>query len=82
MEITLLEQILKSHLPNCTITVSGDGHHFQALIVGSIFDGKNKLARHRLVYSAVVSYIASGQLHALSLKTYTPEEWKNIQHKE
>lgn len=51
------------------------GGHFRALIVAGVFAGKSALQRHRLVYAAVSDRM-KGEIHALALRTYTPEEWR------
>lgn len=63
-------------LPDCEVTVSGDGSHFDAVVVGDVFAGKSMVAKQKLVYATVNDIITSGQLHALSIKTYTPSEWE------
>ena len=57
-----------------SIDISGDGHHFQAVVISKAFEGKRAVARQQLVYATVQSDISSGALHALSLKTLTPAE--------
>ena len=58
------------------IEVEGDGHHFFAHIVSSAFEGKARLARHRLIKDGLANKIASNELHALSISTAaTPAEW-------
>ena len=60
---------------NCqSVTVVGDGSHFEAVIVSSEFEGKRPVARQQMVYATVQAEIASGELHAISLKTLTPAE--------
>ena len=60
---------------SCTsVTVSGDGYHYEAVVVSSEFEGKRPVARQQMVYATVQEDIASGELHALSLKTHTPSE--------
>ncbi len=56
------------------IQVAGDGQHFEALIVSPEFRGKLPVARHQLVYSALGERMHA-DIHALSMKTLTPEEW-------
>lgn len=65
-------------LPCEHIEVEGDGHHFYAQIVSSQFEGKARLARHRLIKDGLADKIASNELHALSIATAaTPTEWAN-----
>jgi len=71
-----VKKLILAGLPDCEITVKGDGSHFDAIVVGDVFDGKSMVAKQKLVYATVNDYIKSGQLHALSIKTYTPAEWE------
>lgn len=71
-----VKKLILSGLPDCDVTVNGDGSHFDAIVVGDIFDGKSLVAKQKLVYATVNEQITSGQLHALSIKTYTPAEWE------
>jgi acid stress-induced BolA-like protein IbaG/YrbA len=59
----------------CThLQVDGDGHHFDAVIVSEAFRGKRAIARHQMVY-AVLGDRMKEEIHALSMKTLTPEEF-------
>ena len=55
--------------------VTGDGYHYQLHIVSDVFIGKRTVARQQWVYSKLKAYITSGSLHALSMKTFTRQEW-------
>jgi acid stress-induced BolA-like protein IbaG/YrbA len=57
------------------IEVVGDGRHFEALIVAPAFAGKSRVQRHQLVYAALGERMRE-QIHALSMKTLTPDEWR------
>ena len=57
------------------LEVSGDGQHFQALIVSIAFAGKSRVQRHQLVYAALGERMRA-EIHALSMQTLTPAEWK------
>jgi len=56
------------------VEVTGDGAHFEALIVSDAFAGKRPIARHQLVYAAL-GHRMKDEIHALSMKTLTPEEY-------
>ena len=58
------------------VEVIGDGQHFQALIVSGAFAGKSRVQRHQLVYAALGDRMRE-EIHALSMRTLTPEEWKS-----
>jgi acid stress-induced BolA-like protein IbaG/YrbA len=57
------------------VEVIGDGQHFQALVVSAEFGGRNRVQRHQLVYAALGSRMRE-EVHALSMRTLTPQEWK------
>lgn len=57
----------------------GCGQSYEVIVVSSLFEGKNTLARHRLVNEAAKELIL--QIHAFSQKTYTPQQWKDLQDK-
>ena len=58
------------------LEVTGDGQHFQALIVSGAFGGKSRVQRHQLVYAALGGRMRE-EIHALSMRTLTPQEWKS-----
>jgi len=58
------------------LEVEGDGQHFFATIVSDAFVGKRLIARHQLVYAALGERMRE-EIHALSMKTLTPDEWKS-----
>ncbi|HXU42628.1 MAG TPA: BolA family protein [Burkholderiales bacterium] len=57
------------------LEVAGDGQHFQALVVSPAFAGKSRVQRHQLVYAALGERMRE-EIHALSMRTLTPEEWR------
>lgn len=72
--------LVKSYIAaglNCShLEVEGDGQHFNAVIVSDAFAGKRLVQRHQLVYAALGDRMKA-EIHALSMKTFTPEEFKN-----
>ena len=62
-------------LPCEHLEVAGDGHHFEALIVSAEFSGLSRVARHQRINAALRARLESNELHALSMKTLTPDEW-------
>ncbi len=66
---------IESGLKGAKATVMGDGHHFEATVISSDFSEKNVVERHRMVYAALGDHMKS-DIHALSLKVYTPEEYE------
>ena len=70
-----LRTYIEQGLACVELRVSGDGQHFEALIVSDAFTGKNRVQRHQLVYRALGDRMRE-EVHALSMRTMTPEEWK------
>jgi len=56
------------------VTVQGDGHHFEAVIVSSAFRGRTRVQQHQQVY-AVLGARMGAEIHALSMQTFAPEDW-------
>lgn len=65
---------IEAGLDCVSVEVAGDGYHFEATVVSLAFEGKRPVARQQMVFATVKDDIASGDLHALSLKTLTPAE--------
>ncbi len=70
-----LKQLILAGMACDYLELDGDGQHFQAIIVSSEFVGKNRVQRQQRVYQTLQEKLATGELHALSFKTLTPEEW-------
>ena len=73
-----IETWIAAVLPCEKLEVKGDGHHFEAVIVSGEFRGKNMVQQHQLVYKALGDRMRE-EIHALSMKTFTPEDWANRQ---
>lgn len=72
-----LQHAISAHLECEWLQVNGDGQHFDALIVSTAFEGKSRIERHRLVYAALGDRMRQ-RVHALSMKTLTPEEHTRV----
>lgn len=74
MDAASIQAMIETGLPGAQVSVRGDdGVHFEAEVVAAQFAGKLPLARHRLVY-ATLGDLMGGAIHALALRTLTPEE--------
>ena len=76
MEPEAVKALVEAALPQCQVEVQGDGSHFEVRAVGEVFAGKSPVQRQRLVYAALGEHIASGAIHAVTIKAHTPEEWQ------
>ena len=81
MNADQLREIIAAGLPCEHLEVSGDGRHWAAVIVSAEFAGKRPIARHQRVYATLGQRMATDEVHALSMKTYTPAEWVEAQAK-
>jgi acid stress-induced BolA-like protein IbaG/YrbA len=72
-----LETIIASQLTCQHLSVEGDGRHWYATIVSSQFEGLRLIQRHQKVYATLGQKMQTDEVHALSMKTYTPSEWAN-----
>jgi len=70
-----LQSIIRAGLSCEHLTVEGDGRHWYATIVSAAFEGQRSVARQRLVYATLGERIKTDEVHALSMKTWTPAEW-------
>lgn len=71
-----VEKILREELPDCEFVVQRDGSHYAIRAVGQVFDSKRPVQRQQLVYAALKEQIASGSIHAVHMKLFTPKEWQ------
>ena len=69
--------MIQQGFPDAEVRVSGDGRHFDAVVVSGAFAGKTLLEQHRLVYGTLGDKMG-GDIHALTIKTYTPEQWAQV----
>lgn len=70
-----LQKLITTGLACEHCQLEGDGRHWYATIVSSAFEGKRLIARHQQVYATLGSRMQTDEVHALSMKTYTPAEW-------
>ena len=75
----LIQDLIVQGLPGCEAAVEGDGRHWYATVISEVFSGKSLLQQQRLVYGTLGERLTSGEIHALSVKTYTPDDWKKAQ---
>lgn len=75
-----IKNLIETGLKPCTAMVEGeDGVHFNAIVVSPAFSGKNRIQKQQMVYATLGNRIQDGTIHALSIKTFTPDEWQTHQ---
>ncbi|TVQ62486.1 MAG: BolA family transcriptional regulator [Spirulina sp. DLM2.Bin59] len=78
VSLNQVESMIKAQLPDAQVTVedlTGGGDHLQATVISTAFEGKTRVKQHQMVYGALQEALASEAIHALALKTYTPDSW-------
>ncbi|MEQ1657222.1 MAG: BolA family protein [Hylemonella sp.] len=70
-----LQTLIAAGLKCEHIELTGDGRHWYATIVSPEFEGKRPIQRHQRVYATLGQKMHTDEVHALSMKTYTPAEW-------
>ena len=70
-----LQDIIAAGLPCQHLSVEGDGRHWYATLVSAEFEGLRLIQRHQRVYATLGQKMHTDEVHALSMKTYTPAEW-------
>jgi acid stress-induced BolA-like protein IbaG/YrbA len=75
-----LQSLIATGLPCDHLEVTGDGRHWYATIVSGLFAGKRLIQRHQAVYATLGARMHTDEVHALSMKTFTPAEWAALSH--
>ncbi len=76
-----IRSLIEAALPGAAVQVrdfTGGGDHFEAVVVSADFADKGRVERHRMVYTPLTEAMAVEDIHALALKTYTPEEFDKV----
>ncbi len=76
MTVDDIKTLIEAGVPNSKAIVTGGDGKYEATVISDSFDGMSMVKEHQLVYSTVNAQIASGELHALTIKAFTPEEWE------
>jgi acid stress-induced BolA-like protein IbaG/YrbA len=74
VEASSIEDSIRAGLSCTHLSVQGDGAHFEAVIVSPSFAGLSRVRQHQLVYAALGDRMRE-EIHALSMKTFSPDEW-------
>jgi acid stress-induced BolA-like protein IbaG/YrbA len=76
MDPSEIAALIEQGLEDASVSVVTDGQgHYEARVICSAFNGKRSLPRHQMVYSTLGDLVGR-EIHALAVKTYTPEEWQ------
>lgn len=75
MQAEQIQQLIEAGIPGCQAIVKGDGDHFEASVVSPAFAGLGMVKQHQMVY-ATLGNLMQAEIHALALRTFTPEQWQ------
>jgi len=76
MDIEALKNAIAATVADSEVTMLGEACSLTALVVSPNFQGLSLVKRQQQVYAAATPWLETGELHALSIKSYTPEEWE------
>ncbi len=77
-----LQDLIGTGLPCAHLHVQGDGRHWYATLVSAEFEGKRLIQRHQRVYATLGNRMVTDEVHALSMRTYSPSEWEKMSYAE
>ena len=75
MTVDEIKNLIEAGIPDSKALVTGAEGKYEATVISDQFEGLSMVKEHQLVYSTVKQQIASGELHALTIKAFTPSEW-------
>ncbi len=70
--------LIKAAIPDSQVMISGEGCGYQATVISASFENLNQVKRQQQIYQAIQGLITSGELHAISLRAYTPTQWSEL----
>ncbi len=70
-----IKSLIEQGIPGAEVIMDGDGCNASVIVVSESFDGQSKLKQQKMVYATLGDLITNGTIHALSIKSYTPEQW-------
>ena len=76
MQSKELEALIRAGIPGAEVVVKGEGDHFEATIISDLFENCTMVKQHQMVYGTLGDRMG-GEIHALALHTYTPEQWRS-----
>ncbi|MDE1310127.1 BolA family transcriptional regulator [Vibrio aestuarianus subsp. cardii] len=75
MDSAKVQQLLDEALNLQEIHVKGESSHYEVIAVDACFDGMSRVKKQQLIYAPLMEYIQRNDIHAVSIKAFTPDEW-------
>ncbi|GAB7218567.1 BolA family iron metabolism protein IbaG [Vibrio comitans] len=76
MDSTQVKKLLDDALQLAEIHVKGEGSHYEVIAVDESFEGMSRVKKQQLIYTPLMEYIQRNDIHAVSIKAFTPDEWQ------
>jgi acid stress-induced BolA-like protein IbaG/YrbA len=81
VSLSAVKNSIEAHLSEAQVFVkdlTGGGDHLEAIVVSPDFAGQSRVRQHQMVYAALKEDLATEAIHALALRTFTPEKWAEV----
>ncbi|MCD8513200.1 MAG: BolA family transcriptional regulator [Nitrincola sp.] len=75
MQAEEVKRIVESQIAGSQVVTAGEGCNFEITVISEVFTGLSPVKKQQMVYGCLNEQISSGAIHALTIKTYTPEQW-------
>jgi len=75
VDSTKVQELLQNALNLEELHVKGEGSHYEVIAVDAQFEGMSRVKKQQMIYGPLMEYIQRNDIHAVSIKAYTPEEW-------
>ena len=72
-----VEKIIQTEIGGSKAIAEGEGCNFQVTVISEEFAGKSPVKKQQLVYGCLQEMISSGEIHAVQIKTFTPQQWQD-----
>lgn len=79
MEIEEIKALITAQVELDEVHVKGENGHYQVIAISSLFEGMSRVKQQQTIYAPLNDVIASGAVHAVSIKAFTPEKWQREQ---
>lgn len=76
MQVEQVAALLEAAIPGSQIDVNNDGNHYFVTVVSETFVGLSRVKRQQAIYAVLNEHVLNGTIHALHIKTFSPEEWQ------
>ncbi|MCG3722257.1 BolA family transcriptional regulator [Vibrio cincinnatiensis] len=75
MDSAQVQQILEQALNLQELHVKGEGSHYEVIAIDESFENMSRVKKQQMIYAPLMEYIQRNDIHAVSIKTFTPQEW-------